>query len=86
MPERMPDRMLFAKPVEVHKLAIQGGLRRYRPGPDATGFSKVYKFLRSNFVDFNLAADRSEWQRLEVEWISAFPVQQCGRGENVVRN
>lgn len=74
---------LFARGVEVHNVARQRSWRRYRTGPDGTGFSGPHKFLKDQSVDLSAANDRTSWKQLEQEWVAQFPVIQHGVGQNV---
>ena len=73
----------FASPQEVHTGALRHGLRRYRTGPDHTGFSRLHRFLRDHGLGVALAEDRQLWEQSRDMWVSAFPVRHQTIGQNI---
>ena len=73
----------FAAPQEVHGDAVRRRLRRYRTGPDPSGFSRVHRFLSRNDLQVEIASNRQIWDHWQDAWLSTFDVQRQTVGHNL---
>lgn len=74
----------FAQPQPVHSGARNRGLRRYRTGPDNTGFARLRRFLCAHELQPDLAHNRHEWETWQSSWVSSFLVHSQPRNQNVL--
>ena len=73
----------FAQPQPVHSGARNRGLRRYRTGPDNTGFARLHRFLCAHELQSDLAHNHHEWETWQSSWASSFLVHSQPRNQNV---